>query len=234
MPSALSQQQFEGMPKAMTSLPVVERDVFHDAEKHEPHELNQREFKEHPDTWYHGTLTRPGTPDDRTSWRLSGQFSPQDDSIHLGTRKAALERAGESHHNPLWSKRLGYPGWGETDEVESVHQVLPPRVEAYRYVGNKPIGQTKDPYDQDWPTKSLPEGPMEAKAYRNELEDIGSTSLVVGSRNAIKTHEDFLVEHRRAGKEIPARALEGYDQIPGQMDLFRDRRYKNRRQLGIF
>ena len=56
--------------------------------------------------------------------------------------------------------------------------------------------------------------------YQNEVEDADSTSYVVPHREDFKTHEDYLVEARAAGKSIPKRAMRGYKVPPGQGKLF--------------
>ena len=47
-----------------------------------------------------------------------------------------------------------------------------------------------------------------------------AVSAVLPNRSHFKTHEDYLVEAREAGKTIPKRALNGYTEIPGQGKLF--------------
>lgn len=45
-------------------------------------------------------------------------------------------------------------------------------------------------------------------------------SAVLPNRQHFKTHEDYLVDAREAGKKIPARAMKGYKEIPGQGRLW--------------
>jgi hypothetical protein len=55
--------------------------------------------------------------------------------------------------------------------------------------------------------------------YENVSEDAGSVSAVLPNRKSFKTHEDYLVEARAKNKSVPARALKGYNQVPGQEKL---------------
>ena len=197
-----------------------------------PHEQTLEEFEARRDVWWHGTgatINRPG-------------------QIHLGTRLAAQERMDNDYTIPE-SERYAVDAHraltnSDNDiideaEIEEARQLYPRQFTAARFVGadaTARLGRKHGTYRQLYygadhfragdPLEDMTASDASSELSRNEglryinaTEDEGSTSLVVGSRAAVKTHEDYVIEARRAGKDV-SRASSSYKEIPGQQDLF--------------
>lgn len=208
------------------------------------HEMARDEFESLPGTWWHGTPSgvvgsapevpvhigtrraalealsaRAGRPDPDDF----GKFytgPPSDDEL-----ESRIERGRGSNVTgsvgPIYSADPAVIGGRIVGPMSNRPTVGSPGYDRY---GN-PGGHKPNAYS-DWVANGLAnrnrtKGTTMRQGiyYSNISEDEGSISAVL-PRSSFKTHEDYLVEARAAGKRIPPEALKGYTEIPGQQRLF--------------
>ena len=199
------------------------------------HEMTQSEFAKQPDVQFHGTV--------------HGQIDPAGRGFHVGTKQAAeaamYERLVIRTKKPTTSSTIGnrvdpdaiyrdnpkqiknetrrQPGFietlghnlGGTPVYAHDPKVIPGRLTgAVEHNVRTDENANEMAQDSDFTKHGV------TIPYQNEVEDKGSTSYIVPHRSDFKTHEDYLVEARAAGKSIPKRAMRGYKVPPGQGKLF--------------
>ena len=177
------------------------------------HEMTQSEFAQQPGTWFHGAA--------------NGMIGAHGGAFHVGTFRAAHEALGArmAGKNPGnypkaydqaidTARRTGQTGSKRPGAYPSDPKITPGRI-----VG-KMSNNTFQPYRDEVANGMAGRLRHQGVYYKNIAEDSGSVSAVLPNREHFKTHEDFLVDARAAGKSIPKRALKGYKVPPGQGKLF--------------
>ena len=157
----------------------------------EPHEMSPEEFRNHPDTVFHANYMKFPNPGEKNEWAYG--FS----GIHAGTEQAAAERAavlgryrGMNTASSIIADQEGYQTRGEPKIVMHALHLGPYDV---KHLDN-PIS------DGEANQVHAPLGPH-IRAYENEHEDDGSTSVVMPpTPPGPMTHSQYVDAAIEAGK----------------------------------
>lgn len=199
--------------------------------------MSRDEFESQPGVMFHGHPTG----------NFNAEHPRAKQGFHVGSRRAAEDavnaRAGYGKYSdsspipaPLRAKKVEKKAAdGMTDISYKTHpqavrggMITSPMVNSSGAMGRYGRGGIGDMHDSGDVSANAKAAEIHAKGqtmrrgifYKNASEDAGSVSAVLPSRSSFKTHEDYLVEARAAGKKIPKRAMKGYKEIPGQQRLF--------------
>jgi hypothetical protein len=203
------------------------------------HEMSRGEFEALPGTLFHGHPTGNFNADtSRQGFHVGTHLAAEEAVVsRAGTSGSLATYAGGVRGGPTYpaiKNEVKTDGWTHikrpTAHPEHIRggRVASPMVNSPGYMGSYGKGDYGDMLNSGdamangrvAAIKTRGETMRQGIYYKNASEDAGSVSAVLPNRDSFKTHEDYLVEARAAGKHIPGRALEGYSQIPGQQRIF--------------
>jgi hypothetical protein len=153
-----------------------------------------------------GTVSRSSTADRGVVY--AGKYVEVNDPARPYTKRDAVAHPAQLRGGRITSPMVNHPGY----------------LGSYGGHGDGMEGDMHDSGDarangQVARIKSRGETMRQGIYYVNQAEDAGSLSAVLPRREDFKTHEDYIVEARAAGKKVPPHALAGYKEIPGQQRL---------------
>lgn len=190
----LSQMQFPGMESMRPAL---------------PHEQTEAQFNNRPDVMVHGRMESPFSKTPRTN-RSQSQGEP--DTFHAGSKQAATERLDN-----LGTPRRGTtPKFyhGQVDPQQMRNSPDPGKWEPESPPGTYPTPKAspRDPGRMPdiaggWGRKHL------GKYYRNDYEDKGSTSVVLGNESRTSDAPKNFTPWRRS----VSNAIRSGEHVPGHV-----------------
>ena len=175
----------------------------------EPHMMSPEEFETHPDTVFHASYRRLPEPGETYRSNFNG--------IHAGTEQSALERI--STMGPFKPELVVSPEKApNADQQEKEEQNLhryaeglradqgrydPPRAVVHALNLKRYGVQNLDNPLSDWEANGLGRGELDAGpvAYKNEVEDKSSVSVVMKGKNfGPLSHRQYVDEAVKHGK----------------------------------
>lgn len=141
----------------------------------QPHQMSPKQFAEHPHAVFHSTHLKD--PKSREGGHTN---------IHVGTLAAAMER-----HGVTGAYAENEP-WMTKDATIHVYHVEPTAEEKYY--------EEDDEEANSYPRWNPKSGENTVHYYKNDVEDVGSTSALVRDPSRLKSQSDFVEDAIRNGK----------------------------------
>lgn len=186
----------------------------------EPHEQTPAQFHNRPDVFVHGRLEWPEVPHNQPPKQRAWDF-------HAGTSQSAIERM-----NDFGTPRQGKEPRFYAGQIHPGAMQNPPPAEGPHYHpdqvvlhkgDNRYMTRVAEPASNEWRIKDPGEDwdPADVDSYyRNDHEDVGSTSVIVGSYGVSvgqnfrswRTSVHDALEHN---KRVPHHVKSVYEQSGG-------------------